>query len=298
MPDRYRNYFIGLGIIVALLAFFATIHVSQYIHQQAQQREEAADYQIRDPNRVLECADDHGWSSKALCFLKVVGTQQEHDRDYHDLEAQQNMAAWALALLWVAGISAIISGVGIWLVLSNLVALEDQTRTTKLLSQKSTKAYLSAEKCQILWPKAKEATFVIFTFANSGQSPALNIRVALYTKHRHENRPDWSRSEDASGSGAVAGNDSGDFKFSLNLTNFFDQVVRWEDGALIGLPIHGAVFYEDIYGRLHRSCFHFLIECVANGEDDPRSPGALFELPKFGVNNHLFEEAPEKYQKT
>ena len=69
----------------------------------------------------------------------------------------------------------------------------------------------------------------------------------------------------------------------------------WEDGAAIGFGVHGTIFYTDVYGKVHRSKFHFLRECAAGSEDDPNNFDSA-ELPTLGNQTLLFEIAPEEYQ--
>jgi len=55
------------------------------------------------------------------CVRKVVKTTNEHSRAESDLKAQKRMALWALGMMIVSGLTAVITAFGVWFVWKTLV---------------------------------------------------------------------------------------------------------------------------------------------------------------------------------
>ena len=300
MTKRDRRFIFGFFSLIVLLISGALWHVASYNQDQARQRKEAASYEVAHPNDVNKCAAENTTVAQFTCLSKTIAVNQEQERGRADLHAQQDMATWALSLLWVSAVGVLISGAGVWLVYSNLVALESQTNTSKDLSHKSTKAYLSVDKCIVIWPTKGERTKVVFTYKNSGQTPALNLRLVVHNSqnlHKHARAIDWDMTPARITSfGAVPGNETKDFFITLWEADECELTDSWKYGMTIGPSISGTVFYEDIYGVLHRSTFGFLKECTFEGPDDPRLENET-EFPRTRwESGRLFEVAPDKYQ--
>ena len=292
MPRGGWRLYAAVGAAIGLV--ISIWIVVDYRKGQASERQEATSYNQEDAESSREeCVGITG-TRQLICLIQATKTTQQEKRSEYDLQAQQDMSAWALGLL-IAGVWGLaMSGVGLWALFRTLRETRNMTIATQTVGERSTKAYLSVEKCAVIWPQDREPHQAVFTFKNSGQTPALNIRVAVHEIGKHERSTQWHLAN-RHPFGAVPGNDSINFAFTMSsdATNY--MLVSWEDGASIGPAIIGTVFYEDIYGRLYRSNFYFLLKCTAGGGGDPRRD-IQSHFPPFGTADLLYEEAPEEYQ--
>src|SRR5687767_2694346 len=104
MPSRYWLRVLAFGAVG--LAALAAIgwgfwHFSEYRKEQANQRQEAATNYTERANQeaYYPCSDVPRRVDRLDCFFREVQTSPDDKKAEYDLKAQQDMAAWALALL-------------------------------------------------------------------------------------------------------------------------------------------------------------------------------------------------------
>jgi hypothetical protein len=188
-----RSDWLRYGTLVALIiaVIAATIWtLREYKQDQAQQRQEASAYDSEraDQQGYDPCLLDTGFIDRLNCFLRELKTQRADKRAEADLKAQQDMAAWALALLIVSALGLIVTTAGVLLVLWSLKLARESIAKAAEANELSRQAMFANQRPWIPYPKIKLDSDLSYTkngacfsilleFRNSGRTPARGVHI-------------------------------------------------------------------------------------------------------------------------
>lgn len=194
MPNGNRRFIAALGLGAFLATAVIVASVLNYQAQQAVERDSAAkarsDYASHEPDCVRLVPPG---PMVVDCMIKQVQTAHQEKHTEYDLRAQQDMAAWALALMWMGVIGTFMSAAGILLVYRNLVE-------TREIGQNQTRAFVHATEARlyVFLPTDRPGIFmnprfdhsVVVTLANTGTTPAVDLDAAAKLWVQDTGRPD------------------------------------------------------------------------------------------------------------
>jgi hypothetical protein len=120
------------------------------------------------------------------CIRENIKANQEAKRAQDDLKAQQQMADWAFLMVWVSGVTALVTATGVIYVAATLIqtrkgvgAAVDAVDVTRDIGQRQIRAYLLFSSIKIEGFRRGEIANVTFAIENYGQTPA-RINNMLY----------------------------------------------------------------------------------------------------------------------
>jgi len=114
------------------------------------------------------CAGFDG-SAQTECIVSVVEATNEHKRSQADLNAQRNMAKWALLILIATIAMAIVTAFGVYYVWRTLAV-------TREIGEAQVRAYIGIPTAELRQMKSGQIALNI-AIQNSGNSPARNPRI-------------------------------------------------------------------------------------------------------------------------
>ena len=176
MPEGDRHIVIGFALVVFVLIIGALWHVSSYSQEQRQQREEAASYKAYSDEDLAQCASKDTDFDRFACLAEKITANQEQERGRANLHAQQDMSAWAVALLWVSGIGIIVSIAGIVLIYATLHETRAMTVATREIGQRQVRAYLTVQSGHFAVDDQGDI-WIFINFKNVGQTPGIITEV-------------------------------------------------------------------------------------------------------------------------
>lgn len=197
MPVRdWVRYGALAALILAVVASAGTLWV--YRQGQTEQRQEAASYssEIADQQSYDPCARLSGFVDGLNCVFREVKGSRENQRAEYDLKAQQDMAAWALALLIVSALGLMVTTVGVVYVAMTFREtrrmVEEASRSNDAAmiaaraAQESVKVAVTSQrpwvgmdniKTKPEYPEVGREFRITATLRNAGQSPARRFRA-------------------------------------------------------------------------------------------------------------------------
>ena len=170
--DRFK--LIVFGLVITALTVAAVWHVSSYNKRQRESRDEAASYIVFDDEDVSECAASGADFGLFICLVEKIITNQEQERGRADLHAQQDMATWAVALLWVSIFGLLSSIGGLYLLLRTL----NLTREIALADRRPWVGENGVRVAQV--SRLEDGRWYLLlhvTVQNDGSTPALQVAV-------------------------------------------------------------------------------------------------------------------------
>ncbi|MGQ2905868.1 MAG: hypothetical protein ACT6RL_18890 [Neoaquamicrobium sediminum] len=170
MSSRYWVAATAIGLIlVAGLAWYGWRDIQVYQLEHAQQRDSAAKADTPAPDKYLECAKLPLFAA-TKCAIEAVQADAESERSQHDLNAQQDMAEWAYALLLVSVASIILSMIGLVALFVSLAQTRQAIKDGREIGEAQVQAYLSLRGAKFF----RDSMFITIDLVirNSGQSPA------------------------------------------------------------------------------------------------------------------------------
>ena len=178
MSGRDRNKAFGIGLTVLFVAFIigAVFASWKYYERNTDAREHAANYEPANSGEQTQTTCRIILSPlSAVCDSPTPGTGQGEQYTYQDLQAQQDMSVWAMAMMLTGGIGLLLTGVGVIYVALTLKATRDTVDVARDIGRKQVKAYLSVESAHM----AAEYGCVIcgVNVKNYGQSPTLRVQL-------------------------------------------------------------------------------------------------------------------------
>jgi hypothetical protein len=113
--------------------------------------------------------------SKTQCIREVVEASNEHERAEDDLVAQTEMALWALGMLIVSALMALVTGLGVYYVWRTLQETRRMAEDTRRIGEAQVRAYLRFQDISIAHSDKLDTLFVNCPIQNSGQSPTRDL---------------------------------------------------------------------------------------------------------------------------
>lgn len=172
----------GVGIVVLAMLFFGALN------NEANQSERADTQSQQQSAKALE-----GRPPAALPFvvsqqaaIADPSAQRKERREEQDLEAQQDMARWALIMIFITGAGVTVTAAGVIYVKQTLKATRDAVsaanRTAdeaRRIGEAQVRAYMCASyaNLQVLADKSVSLTIIV---RNSGQSPARKPSATIW----------------------------------------------------------------------------------------------------------------------
>lgn len=183
MPKVDRLIVSGFGCLILLLLIGGLWHVSSYNHHQREHRERAAGYEVHGEDRYSRCAELGNDFERIACLVEQATAEQEQERGRADLNAQQDMATWAVALLWASVIGIVVSLAGIVLIYATLHETRAMTVATREIGESQTRAWVLFDgagsgpvmNTEVLGVPVENGFNVRISFKNFGQSPAFVV---------------------------------------------------------------------------------------------------------------------------
>lgn len=181
--NRDTNYSLGIAAALLVTLFVIASYFSfwEYQNQHTQQRHNITAYQTETSEKYPEICFDEGTSFITLlkCLVKTVDANRNAQRTHYDLQAQQEMAEWAFAivLLTIAGLVANLAG--IYLLLRNLGLARKSNELTQRTFIAENRPWLEPCSVKTIGFTPADGGFTLnieITFTNSGNSPAQNVQ--------------------------------------------------------------------------------------------------------------------------
>jgi len=169
-----RRWLWGITFVAAAatvsvcLLFFLEYKQSQADHRQhaTPHNSDRTDNQPYDPCENLKTRDSV--IDSLNCVWREIKAERNEERAEYDLQAQQDMAVWALGMLFVSMFGLLATIVGVVYVALTL-------RETRRIGEAQVRAYLSVESASyVAYPNLFEVTIVV---KNSGNSPARQLKM-------------------------------------------------------------------------------------------------------------------------
>lgn len=118
---------------------------------------------------------------RATCVESVIASEREDRRAEYDLEAQQNMAKWAVIMAAVAGVQTIIGLAGTLLLIRTLRQGQDANRIARENGFVQMRAWVSVGEWNLEGAGANgrvEGLYFSLNWKNAGGTPAINLMIA------------------------------------------------------------------------------------------------------------------------
>ena len=185
--DRSSGFKVGLAVAAALIAatftYVSIVFFLSYQEDHANERKSAATHQTetadKGPDTCRPVMVESGVVDWLACFADAVTADGDAKQSQYDLNAQQDMAEWALLMAILTAGIAIITLAGVIFVWLTLKATQDMATTTSDIGEKQVSAYLSIVNARLSIRNAEGYVFWMITpeVRNSGQSPASDVKI-------------------------------------------------------------------------------------------------------------------------
>ena len=278
MSGRNRLFCLALGgWLLAGLPFLCPTDVASQEQQDDTAAEESADQQEGStatkqevPQEVISPSEPIGTGSTDLVGGEdsTSNTQTENDYRQADLEAQQDMARWALWMVIVSALSVGIATVAVVLVYRTLreakrtteaaiaasTSAEESVGVTRETAQLELRAYLSAEPAGINQLIGRDEGMGHVFVRNVGKLPARNVRVEVLMKISDGREADFPTSSDDETVNRVIQPSAGMGQGSRHIFPVEDLCVA---GKFVF--VWGVAYYDDGYEcrRVTRFCHRY-----------------------------------------
>lgn len=260
--NRYENLTLVIAAVAALLGILAVgygLVLETYSEQRelhAEYQERATEYQREAQQRIADACVGISGPAFSECISNEVAAYEANKPADEDLRAQQDMALWALWMFIAAGATVLVTIVGIYYVRETLDATRATVTETSRIGEAQVRAYLSVKSVEFDWEDVgdgtKKMTCITAKWENTGQSPARHVEVSVQGRKTPVDceKPiealssilenlELSTASVAAGSHVSAERDVED-----------DFSSDWIAGK-IGLVVHAAATFVDVFGRRH-----------------------------------------------
>lgn len=257
---------------VSILLFLATlIAVSRLNGQQSERRQHYPQHHAQSARQTAEIVCVGANPARVFdCVYERMAASQERAQADQDLEAQQAMANWALAMVIVTFMTALISGVGLFALLATirqgregLRRAEESYRLADGTAKRQLRAYLVTRNVTVKWVRVgKIPEFSVF-LRNVGQTPAYEVRAII--------KPFIVRGEDVNGCKVRLDKEKGPISTSIigvgqeselcasiddELTVSLDEEIR---SGKVTLGLFGILSYRDVFQRRRLLTFKMFV---------------------------------------
>lgn len=202
---------------------------------------------------LSECQDRLG-PEEETCLREVLQELQTEARELSALEAQQDVAAWSLILLFVTAGSLVIGAGG-------LIALVWTFLRTRQQAQEQSRAYFAIDQTTVRkvpsgFMDGRYTFHVSFEMKNSGKTPALDVtfysRVGLLSREEIKS----SNPIDPTSRGVQAPGQVASVGVVLPFA-YSDEDIRERMGEGRTIRVRGRLKYKDVYGQSWLHSFEF-----------------------------------------
>ena len=199
--------------------------------------------------------------------LEAQNADGDAVHEQRDLDAQESMAKWARNMFWAAVVQAVLSAIGIGLILLTFFetrkaakSAKDIVDVTRTSAERQLRAYLHAGHLRVVNMLPGKVPHIVFGLKNAGQTPAYEVSLSFVSFADAD--PDKVRIFRVTTSPSrklrlhygpgQAGEMLGYFEgMSPLTTEDIDAFVRRE----WGMGAAGYVSYRDTFGRMRRTVF-------------------------------------------
>jgi hypothetical protein len=171
---------IGLGLAAIVLlagAIWGWQSLERYKSQHAKQREVIFNFKADSGDKYAEICLKEGVSflDIAKCVMKSIDANREAQRSQYDLQAQQEMAEWAYALLLLTIASTIIGACGFIGLMVSLSQTRTAIKDSREIGEAQVASYVSIPSASVFFIGATGQPIVEIHAVNNGQSPAIGF---------------------------------------------------------------------------------------------------------------------------
>ncbi len=303
---KYAAFGLGLAILLAIVSYVIWKPYSDYKTKNADSREIAAQHDIASAHKPVEFRCATTGKAVTVCYIQTPETEGASKYTEYDLEAQQDMAEWALLMVLLSIFGLVVSSVGIAFVAANLRQADRAIRSSEGNARDQNRAYLNAASADLLWGDwegTKPA--IVLGIQNSGQTPAVGIEIAsrIFITDAEKESTDRLNFSDVElhgamkrravampGNGFVLPFECSDESERATLTNVY--------GELRVINVAGVISYETIFNEIVETQFWFILARKHHYKTKPvRRPslGGTPQKPKFTMVSTWINE-PEAPQ--
>jgi len=261
--------FITLGLAATiLLSYYGWQQLEIYRIEHANQRNDLAKFSAENPEEVWKvCTDQSSNFSTALkCMAVSADATREAQLSKYDLQAQQEMAEWAFALLLLGVAGTFSSIAGLIALFLSLAQTRAAIRDNRVLGEAQTRAYVHVDSAVLRWGDSlgSNPSFTL-TAINTGQTPAkwFECNATVFTRpldtaglHSHSMSFDDIDLQNVAAHRWNALGGGGQLTFHAGTKSI--DVARAAYGRKdVSLDIAGIVKYETFFGEIFESEFWF-----------------------------------------
>lgn len=282
MPDSNRGgdpvlTLAAIGALIALCVCAAGIVLNEYAKVQqgyAAYQRNAAEDRHEAAEKAAQACKDRDVTALAACVANQLEAHASKQSTNQDLQAQQDMAFWAMWMFIASGGTILVTGVGVYLVWQTLEATREAVaaanRTAdeaKRIGEAQVRAYLAFKSATIRIQKYTPDRFDIFlpavelTIENVGNSTARDIfgyiSVAyLYPEVRTKAFCDLPKPKEPTGLNASPGQPQ---RLSLGCisAHLGSDVLRVADEGGLKVVVTAYVSFTDVFDVTCSDEFHF-----------------------------------------
>jgi hypothetical protein len=257
------NLLVGFAIFFLAMAWVSQIVLDGWvsIHDaNAAYQENAERDRDKSADEIAETCGELSILEFRQCVRSNLETHYRDQATNKDLEAQQNMAYWALWLLIASVFGLIISAVGVALLIASLRQTREAINDTKVIGQAEVRAYLVVEKAVAGGNDNDQARpqDIVLHIRNVGATPAqiqwIDVGASAYSvspghKSLFSRRFYFEF-------GAVAPDEIVTRTCDIHRTEFF--YFNTESEAMDRVfCVRGAIHFLDVFGSKQTSRFNF-----------------------------------------
>lgn len=254
IADGLKRYSIELTVFGAALFLVLwslllwNLAVNYEYRAQSTQHQAAVHGPISDDEPKNSCATISGFYDAIDCLVQKIAASRETQRREQDLTAQQDMAEWAFWIVLLTGAQAVLSLLGVILLVRNLGLAREANQVAREVGRDQTRAYVYAEKAE--YSPNSGPPFVVWV-KNGGQTPAKDVETTLFIGATNKNDGAVTRPDDIKALrwGHIGPGDSIPVPlYQGNIVSIIEGYVA-SDPKDRSLLIGGTIQYVTIYGE-------------------------------------------------
>jgi hypothetical protein len=178
-----------LGLAVFLSGLWYSWNLfSAYQQHHSDERANATQYYSEttqhSPDACRSVMDEEGFVGWLTCLADKIGPDGGVKQSEYDLEAQQDMAAWAFGMLIITVWLTLITLFGVFFVWRTLKATQEMAKDTRYIGIAQTRPWLSLKLevgSDLIFNEEGARIAIIATLVNHGHSPAIAVDIRFET---------------------------------------------------------------------------------------------------------------------